>query len=117
MQDVEARIERMENQIDPPERDLMAKDILKTMIRMIVGLVCALLLTVTGFMCYIAYKDNQYNETIKQITAQYNEFINSFEFTSDTTDVSQNTTDGGNANYLGGNGDVNNGTTNSKETP
>ena len=78
------------------ERDLMAKDVLQMMMKLVIGLVLALLITIGAFISYAVYKDYQFTE-----------FINSFEFESEY--VTQDATDGGNANILKGDGDILNG--------
>lgn len=57
------------------EKDLMAKDVLQMMMKLVIGLVLALLITIGAFISYAVYKDYQFTE-----------FINSFEVeTSETT--------------------------------
>ena len=81
------------------EKDLMAKDVLQMMMKLVIGLVLALLVTIGAFISYAVYKDYQYTE-----------FINSFEFEGETVEtITQDTTDGGNASYLKGDGDITNG--------
>lgn len=78
------------------EKDLMAKDVLQMMMKLVIGLVLALLVVIGAFISYAVYKDYQFTE-----------FINSFEFESEY--VTQDATDGGNANILKGDGDILNG--------
>ena len=78
------------------EKDLMAKDVLQMMMKLVIGLVLALLVTIGAFISYAVYKDYQFTE-----------FINSFEVESEY--VTQDTTDGGNANILKDDGDILNG--------
>ena len=78
------------------EKDLMAKDVLQMMMRLVIGLVLALLVVIGAFISYAVYKDYQFTE-----------FINSFEVESEY--VTQDATDGGNANILKGDGDIPNG--------
>ena len=75
------------------ERDLMAKDVLQMMMKLVIGLVLALLVVIGAFISYAVYKDYQFTE-----------FINSFEVEGVETIVDGG--DGGNAGFVGGNGDV-----------
>ena len=63
------------------------------MMKLVIGLVLALLITIGAFISYAVYKDYQFTE-----------FINSFEFESEY--VTQDATDGGKANILKGDGDI-----------
>ena len=77
------------------EKDLMAKDVLQMMMKLVIALVVSLLLVIGAFIGYAVYKDHQYNE-----------FINSFEFEGETTETIVDSGDGGNAGFVGGNSDV-----------
>lgn len=107
MKNVEEKVSKIEKKIDPPERDLTARDILQTMTKLVIGLAISLAAAVVIFVGYTMYRDWQYNETITRITQQYNEFISQFEVMEES--VTQDTTDGGNTNYIKGDGDITNG--------
>lgn len=61
------------------EKDLMAKDVLQMMMKLVIGLVLALLVVIGAFISYAVYKDYQYTE-----------FINSFEFETSETTIDSN---------------------------
>lgn len=81
------------------EKDLMAKDVLQMMMKLVIGLVLALLITIGAFIGYAVYKDKQFTD-----------FIDSFEYEMVEIDATQ---DGQGLNIVGG-GDVDNGA-NSKD--
>lgn len=87
------------------EKDLMAKDVLQMMMKLVIGLVLALLVVIGAFISYAVYKDKQYTD-----------FINSFEY--DITDeyINQDAADGGDTNLLKGDGNVINGTPENNNT-
>lgn len=97
---VENTVEELKNELIPPEKDLMARDVLQMMMKLVVTLVVILVLIIGAFIGYSIYKDKQYND-----------FINSFEYETTET-IKQDTTYGGNANYVDGFGDIVNGTPN-----
>lgn len=61
------------------EKDLMAKDVLQMMMKLVIGLVLALLVVIGAFISYAVYNDYQYTE-----------FINSFEFETSETTIDSN---------------------------
>lgn len=71
---VTENVEKLESVIDPPEKDLMARDVLQMMMKLVVTLVVIIVLVIGAFIGYSIYKDKQYND-----------FINSFEF--ETVDI------------------------------
>lgn len=97
--------EKMNMILETPEKDLTAKDILQSMIKLVIGLVAALVTIVGVFIGYVVYKDYQHQKTVRELTTQYSEFINSFEFESADITATQ---DGTGINIVGG-GDVTNG--------
>ena len=112
MEKIEKSIEELECKINPPERDLMTGDVFKMMCKIIAGFAIVWLITIGGFLGYIVYKDYQYSNSVNQMMDKYNEFINSFEFTGETTiDVK----DGGNAGIVKNGGTINNGENNNKK--
>lgn len=82
------------------ERDLMAKDVLQMMMKLVIGLVLALLVVIGAFISYAVYKDKQFTD-----------FVDSFEYEMVEIDATQ---DGQGLNIVGG-GDVDNGA-NSKDS-
>lgn len=87
------------------EKDLMAKDVLQMMMKLVIGLVLALLVVIGAFISYAVYKDNQYNE-----------FINSFEYEVTDEYVDQSANDGGDTNFIKGDGNVLDGKSDSADT-
>lgn len=87
------------------EKDLMAKDVLQMMMKLVIALVVSLLLVIGAFIGYAVYKDNQYNE-----------FINSFEYEVTDEYVDQSANDGGDTNFIKGDGNVLDGKSDSADT-
>lgn len=82
------------------EKDLMAKDVLQMMMKLVIALVVSLLLIIGAFIGYAVYKDKQFTD-----------FVDSFEYEMVEIDAAQ---DGQGVNIVGG-GDVDNGA-NSKDS-
>lgn len=93
--EVEKQAAAVERKLDPPERDLMVRDVFRFQTKLIVGLLVALMLSFTATVGVAVYFSNQ----LDKVDARYMDFFNSFEFEIDGGDVSQSTEGGGNANF------------------
>lgn len=84
MDKIENQINELKNKIDPPERDLLASDVIKFLFKIIGVLIITLILSAASFTLFISFQTRQHNKTIQHMNQQFNEFLTNFEVLNDS---------------------------------
>lgn len=79
MKELERKINNISQKIDPPERDFMGIDIIKSLFKIIIILTFSLILSFLSFSIFAMIQNYQHDQTIQKINGQFNEFLNNFE--------------------------------------